>query len=117
MTDGDLSPAGMLPLAAMTLPKPFVVPPLLVLFLASLAFPLGAEGIKFREVSRDWGIDFRHHFGGSGRRYIVETVAGGVVMFVFDGRGDPGLLFVRRGSLPRFNCEPAHSRLFRHDRK
>ncbi len=101
----------------MTLPKPFVVPPLLVLFLASLAFPLGAEGIKFREVSRDWGIDFRHHFGGSGRRYIVETVAGGVVMFDFDGDGDQDLFFVDGGSLPGYTGEPARSRLFRNDGK
>jgi hypothetical protein len=92
----------------MTPHKPFAV-------LLLLALPLGGEGIKFREVSRDWGIDFRHHFGGSGRRYMVETMVGGVVMFDFDGDGDEDLFFVDGGSLPGYTGEPARSRLFRND--
>jgi len=93
----------------MTPCKPFV--PILLL----LALPLGAEGIKFREVSRAWGIDYRHHFGGSGHRYMVETMVGGVVMFDFDGDGDQDLFFVDGGSLPGYTGEPARSRLFRND--
>jgi hypothetical protein len=99
----------MLPLAAMT-PYKLFVPLLLV-----LALPLQAEGIKFREVSRDWGIDYRHHFGGSGHRYMVETMVGGVVMFDFDGDGDQDLFFVDGGSLPGYTGEPSRSRLFRND--
>ena len=74
-----------------------------------------AEGIKFREVSKAWGIDFRHHTGGSGQRYMVETMVGGVVMFDFDGDGDQDLFFVDGGSLPGYTGEPARSRLFRND--
>jgi hypothetical protein len=96
-------------LAAMTPYKSFV--PLLLV----LTLPLQAEGIKFREVSRDWGIDYRHHFGGSGHRYMVETMVGGVVMFDFDGDGDQDLFFVDGGSLPGYTGEPARSRLFRND--
>lgn len=80
-----------------------------------LSFPLDAQGIKFRETSREWGIDFRHHHGGSGKRYMVETMAGGVVMFDFDGDGDEDLFFVDGGSLPGYTGEPARSRLFRND--
>ncbi|HEX9943738.1 MAG TPA: CRTAC1 family protein [Thermoanaerobaculia bacterium] len=80
-----------------------------------LAASLGAEGIHFREVSREWGIDFRHHHGGSGQRYMVETMVGGVVMFDFDGDGDEDLFFVDGGSLPGYTGEPARSRLFRND--
>jgi len=87
----------------------------LALLLLCLAAPLAAEGIKFREVSKLWGIDFRHHHGGSGRLYMPETVASGVVMFDFDGDGDEDLFFVDGGSLPGYTGEPARSRLFRND--
>ncbi len=75
----------------------------------------GAEGIRFREVSRAWGIDFVHHHGGSGQRYMVETMMGGVVVLDFDGDGDEDLFFVDGGSLPGHTGEPARSRLFRND--
>src|ERR1700710_1483375 len=75
----------------------------------------GAEGIKFQEVSKAWGIDFRHHHGGSGQRNMVETMVGGVVMFDFDGDGDQDLFFVDGGALPGYTGEPARSRLFRND--
>ncbi len=75
----------------------------------------GAEGIQLREVSKAWGIDFHHHNGGSGERYMVETMVGGVVMFDFDGDGDEDLFFVDGGSLPGYTGEPARSRLFRND--
>jgi hypothetical protein len=87
--------------------------PLAVLLL--LAAPLAAEGIKFREVSKDWGIDFVHHHGGSGQRYMVETMVGGVVMLDFDGDGDEDLFFVDGGATPGYTGEPARSRLFRND--
>jgi hypothetical protein len=80
-----------------------------------VATSLNAEGIKFREVSKAWGVDFRHHHGGSGRLYMPETVTGGVVMFDFDGDGDQDLFFVDGGSLPGYTGEPARSRLFRND--
>ena len=76
---------------------------------------VNAEGIRFREVSRAWGIDFRHHHGGSGQRYMVETMVGGVVMFDFDGDGDEDLFFVDGGKLPGYTGEEPRSRLFRND--
>lgn len=79
------------------------------------ALPMESQGIKFREVSKDWGIDFRHHHGGSGQRYMVETMVGGVVVFDFDNDGDEDLFFVDGGSLPGYQGEPARSRLFRND--
>ncbi|HKI00661.1 MAG TPA: CRTAC1 family protein [Thermoanaerobaculia bacterium] len=76
---------------------------------------LNAEGIKFREVSKEWGIDFHHHHGGSGKRYMVETMVGGVVMFDFDDDGDEDLFFVDGGVLPSYTGPPPRSRLFRND--
>lgn len=82
-----------------------------------LCVPLAvqAQGIRFREVSQAWGIDFLHHHGGSGQRYMVETMVGGVVMFDFDGDGDEDLFFVDGGKLPGYTGEEPRSRLFRND--
>ncbi len=71
--------------------------------------------IRFREVSGSWGLDFRHHHGGSGERYMVETVVGGVVLFDYDGDGDEDVFFVDGGALPDYEGEEPRSRLFRND--
>ena len=76
----------------------------------------GAEAaIRFREVAAEWGIDFRHRHGGSGERYMVETVVGGVVLFDYDGDGDVDALFVDGGLLPGYEGPPPGSRLYRND--
>jgi hypothetical protein len=86
------------------------------LFLLTLCAPRPATAEpRFREVSRAWGVDFRHHHGGSGKYYMVETAVGGVVVFDYDGDGDADLFFVDGGSLPGYEGEPARSRLFRND--
>ena len=87
------------------------------LFVFALCLPLAADaqGIRFREVSGPWGIDFRHHHGGSGQRYMVETMVGGVVMFDFDGDGDEDLFFVDGGKLPGYAGDEPRSRLFRNE--
>lgn len=44
--------------------------------------------VLLRDVSDQCGISFRHTDGGCGRRYIVESVAGGLALFDYDGDGD-----------------------------
>ncbi len=69
-------------------------PSSLILFLGLLlvASPFfasagAAEPILLRDVTRETGITFRHTDGGSGRHYIVQTVASGVATFDYDGDG------------------------------
>ncbi len=86
----------------------------------ALAWPLvvaspGSSEMDFRYSAPDWGLDFRHHHGASGERYMVETMVGGVVVFDFDGDGDPDVLFVDGGALPGYTGETAHTRLFRNE--
>ena len=69
----------------------------------------------FREVSEAWGIDFRHNHGGTGQRFMMETVVGGVVLFDFDGDGDADVLLVDGGQLPGYEGDPPRTRLFRND--
>ncbi|MES1242976.1 MAG: CRTAC1 family protein [Acidobacteriota bacterium] len=79
------------------------------------AGPASAESIRFREVAKAWGLDFRHHHGGSGQRYILESTAGGVVMFDYDLDGDQDLFFVDGGRLPGYTGEEPRYRLFRNE--
>ena len=85
-------------------------------FLAVLGFglPSSAE-LRFQEVASEWGLAFRHHHGGSGERYMLETMVGGVVLFDYDGDGDVDVLFVDGGHLPGYEGEKARSRLFRNE--
>lgn len=80
-----------------------------------LAANAGGGEIHFREVSSAWGLDFRHNAGISGRMYMVETMAGGVVLFDYDGDGDDDVLFIDGGVLPGYEGQPPRSRLFRND--
>ncbi len=83
---------------------------------ALFAAPLTpAEGRWFEDVTEAWSLAFRHHHGGSGRRYMVETVVGGVVVFDYDGDGDHDVLFVDGGPLPGYAGERPASRLYRND--
>ena len=87
-----------------------------VLALALVASPLAADAaIRFRDAAADWGLELRHRHGGSGERYMVETMVGGVVVFDYDGDGDPDVFFVDGGVLPGYEGEAPASRLFRND--
>ncbi|MGD2114552.1 MAG: CRTAC1 family protein [Acidobacteriota bacterium] len=71
--------------------------------------------IRFDDVAEEWGLDFHHHHGGSGERYMVETVVGGVVLFDYDGDGDVDVFFVDGGELPGYTGPEPRSRLLRND--
>ena len=78
--------------------------PLVWLTLASavilLPYQSATAQIRFMERGSDWGLEFRHHHGGSGERYMVETMVGGLVAFDYDGDGDEDVLWVDGGLLP-----------------
>ena len=79
--------------------------------------PLDAAGgeVAFREVAADWGLDFRHNAGFTGRHYMVETMGGGVVLFDYDGDGDEDAFFIDGGVLPGYEGPAPRSRLLRND--
>ncbi len=94
------------------------MPPIGLLALAALlgTTPTYGGEIRFREVSAAWGLDFHHNAAVSGRLYMVETAAGGIVLFDYDGDGDDDAFFVDGGVLPGYEGPPPRSRLFRNDR-
>ncbi|MGI8785704.1 MAG: CRTAC1 family protein [Acidobacteriota bacterium] len=51
-----------------------------------VARPVATETISFKDVTRQAGIDFVHH-SSSDKRYIVESMGGGVALWDYDGDG------------------------------
>lgn len=105
--------------------RPTVAPALVLALVAGVvaaasapalpAPPAVTAEIRFAERSAEWGIDFRHHHGGSGRLYMPETMGSGMVIFDYDGDGDEDLFFVDGGALPGYEGEAPRSRLFRNE--
>ncbi|MGM0485687.1 MAG: CRTAC1 family protein [Planctomycetota bacterium] len=55
--------------------------------------------ILLRDVSDETGIDFAHADGGSGQRYIPETVTAGLATFDYDGDGLIDIYFLNGAPL------------------
>ncbi len=56
----------------------------------------GDGPVTFTDVTSKTRISFVHTDGGSGRRYIMETVSAGLALFDYDGDGDVVILNSRR---------------------
>jgi enediyne biosynthesis protein E4 len=56
--------------------------------------------IVLRDVTRETGISFVHTDGGSGQRYIVESVSAGLALFDYDGDGLVDIYFLNGAPLP-----------------
>jgi enediyne biosynthesis protein E4 len=74
------------------------------------------EPIALRDVSSETGITFRHTDGGSGERYIVESVAAGLALFDYDGDGYVDIYFLNGGELEgtEFTSRPTNA-LYRNE--
>jgi hypothetical protein len=69
--------------------------------------------IALTDVTAEAGISFRHDYGGSGRRYIVEIAGGGVLAFDYDGDELPDLLYINGAPLPGTNGPRLPNALYR----
>ena len=64
------------------------------------AATLPAPGsIRLTDITAQTGVDFVHTDGGSGQRYIVETVSAGLATFDYDGDGRIDLFFLNGAPL------------------
>src|SRR2546430_13564732 len=72
--------------------------------------------IQLTDVTRQTGITFVHTDGGSGRRYIVESVASGLATFDYNGDGKIDILFLNGAPLPGSRIPPPpRNALYRND--
>lgn len=55
---------------------------------------------RFTDITETSGIRFVHSNGATGRKFLPETMGGGVAFFDYDQDGDQDLLFIHSGTWP-----------------
>ncbi|GIW96668.1 MAG: RNA-binding protein [Pirellulaceae bacterium] len=60
----------------------------------------------FVDATREAGIDFVHTHGGSGKRYLVETICAGLALFDYDGDGLIDIYFLNGAPLDQQEIAP-----------
>jgi len=71
--------------------------------------PTPIPALRFDEKSAAMGIDFVHVNGARGKKWMPETMGGGVAVLDYDGDGKPDLLFVSSTTWPG-DAQPAGAR-------
>jgi len=72
--------------------------------------------IQFASVGDDTGVSFVHTDGGSGKRYIIEAMSGGVALFDYDADGDIDIYFLNGAPLPGTEADTTpRNALYRND--
>jgi hypothetical protein len=56
--------------------------------------------VRFREVTKECGIDFTHVNGAAGKKWMPETMGGGVAIFDYDNDGRNDILLVSSSYWP-----------------
>ena len=59
-----------------------------------------APAVRFTDQTETAGIRFRHENGAAGKKFLPETMGGGVAFFDFDQDGDVDLLFINSTRWP-----------------
>jgi hypothetical protein len=62
--------------------------------MAARPTPIPLPSVRFEERAAETGIDFVHVNGAQGKKWMPETMGGGVAILDFDADGRPDLLFV-----------------------
>lgn len=96
-------------------PSPQIILSILSSCLIFLTLRVSAQ-IAFKDVTAETGITFRHTDGGSGRRYVVETVSAGLALFDYDNDGDVDVYFLNGAPLLGTRVDtPPKNALYRND--
>jgi hypothetical protein len=80
--------------------------------------PTPPPALAFRESAKEIGVDFVHVTGAAGKKWMPETMGGGVAVLDYDGDGRPDLLFVSGAYWPgdpRASTQKSSLALFRNE--
>ena len=90
----------------------------LLFLISSLA---AADPLQFTSVTKEAGIHFTHHDGGSGLLYFIEPLGGGAAFLDYNNDGLQDIYFVNGADLPPFpkvqsnGIEPPRNALYRNN--
>jgi hypothetical protein len=65
-----------------------------------------AANIRLTDMTATSGVNFRHDDGGSGEKYLVESVSAGLALLDYDGDGLIDVYFVNGAPLPPRKADP-----------
>jgi enediyne biosynthesis protein E4 len=65
-----------------------------------------AASIRLTDMTATSGVTFRHDDGGSGEKYLVESVSAGLALLDYDGDGLIDIYFVNGAPLPPRKADP-----------
>lgn len=66
------------------------------------------EGLRFADVTRAAGLDFHLTCGSAEKRYIMESMCGGLAVFDYDNDGWMDIYFVNGSTLPDLRAGRCH---------
>ncbi|HEX9638861.1 MAG TPA: CRTAC1 family protein [Acidobacteriota bacterium] len=75
--------------------------------------PPGTPAVTYVDITDQAGVDFVHRHGGSGQKYMVETMGSGAGIFDYDGDGRMDLYLVNGSALPGYQGPAPTNRLYR----
>ncbi len=106
------------PLACTPPPPPAVIPEAKAP-VAPKAFDMATvPDVRFVEITKEAGIDFRHANAARGEKLLPETMGSGAAFLDYDGDGDQDLFLVNSDSWPDAKAEPRPTQhLYRNDGK
>ena len=78
--------------------------------------PQSSSGISFADITQAAGIDFRLTCGGPEKRYIMESMCGGIAVFDYDNDGWMDIFLVNGSTLADLKAGICHpSKLYRNN--
>jgi hypothetical protein len=78
---------------------------------ASPASPAGAD-VHFVDITHQAGINFVHHTGAFGKKYLPETMGAGCAFIDYDNDGNPDILLINGADFPGHKSRRATLKLY-----